>query len=342
MKAYLCNTTIQLVFDLLRKKQQNLLDKKEIEKLMKHEDYQFEFRRYGERIHVDEFVEYFMNFENLKSEDIQNKDLRNHHSYWLDLYEHLNWYENKANNYFKTFNANIINEAYEISVNGFPKNYKFTDCKILFTCGIGQSFGYANENGIHFDMMQLFRDWENEHFKEIIAHEIHHLIFLDNIQFDESNLENYFLQWFAIEGLAIKFTNNAEGIFSKRYYLDKEIYLGLDKESMRYLHDNFDEYYQEFKKNILDIRNKKYQTIEEINQIIFGYWFNLYTKDQNKTDLPKLKQPKLYFLGNDLWGTFYDVYGMDELYDTLKHPTNFIEKYNQALIQLNKENYCIK
>lgn len=283
-----------------------------------------------------------MNFEQLKAEDIQNMDLRNHHSYWLDLYENLSWYEEKVKTYFQTFNSDIVNDAYEIAIHGFPKDFNFIACKIVFTCGIGQSFGYANENGIHFDIMQLFRDWENDHFKEIIAHEIHHLIFLENIQFDENNFTHYFLQWFAIEGLAIKFTNNAEGRLSKRIHPEQPAYLGLDEKSMQVLHDNFDAYYEEFKKNIYDLNRGKYKTIDGVNQLIFGYWFNLYTEEQSKNEVPRLKQPKLYFLGNELWGTIYDVYGMDELYQTLQHPDHFIEKFNQALIQINQEKYNIE
>lgn len=317
------------------------LDRKKVEELANHEDYQFEFRRYENRITPAEFIDYFMDFENLELQDIENKDLKNHHSYWLDLYNNSDWYEKKVRDYFETFNADIIEEAYEIAVKGFPEDYKFTDCKIVYTCGIGQSFGYANENGIHFDMMQLFRDWENKYFKEIIAHEIHHLIFQENIKFDENNLESYFLQWFAIEGLAIKFTNNAEGMISKRIHSEQPVHLGLDEESIKYLRDTFDIYYAEFKKTICNIRNGHINTIDEVNRLIFGYWFNLYVDDQDKNEIPKLKQPKLYFLGNDLWGTLYDVYGMKELYETLNHPETFVRKFNQALYKLNKEKYLI-
>lgn len=192
MKATLCNTTINSVINLLRKKKNQQLQREEVENLLNHEDYQFEFRRYGERVSPKEFVDYIMKFETLETEQIENNDLKNHHSCWLDLYANLDWYEKKTEEYFTKFDAAVIEEAYQIAVNGFPKGYKFSDCKVVFTCGIGQSFGYANENGMHFDIMQLFRKYENDNFKSMIAHEIHHLIFMDNIEFQENNLEGYF------------------------------------------------------------------------------------------------------------------------------------------------------
>lgn len=236
----------------------------------------------------------------------------------------------------------MITEAFQVAVNGFPKGYRFNDCKIIFTCGIGQSFGYANENGMHFDIMQLFRHYENEHFKEMIAHEIHHLIFLDNIEFQEKNLEGYFLQWFAIEGLAIKFTNNAQGVLSKRFQPDKPANLGLDIDSIEYLNNHFDVTYAEFQRTIADIRRGKVKTAEEVRELLVGYWFNLYAEGQNKEEVPQLKQSRLYAMGNDLWGTLYDVYGMDKLYEILTHPETFIDNFNNALRYLRREEYLIQ
>lgn len=181
MKASLCNTTLIPCIDLLRKKKAGQLKKEDVEALLNHEDYQFEFRRYEDRVKPQAFADYFLSFEKLEASQIQNMDLRNHHDFWLDLYENLDWFEEKTKRFFESFNLELILEAFQIAAAGFPTGYKFNDCKIVFTCGIGQSFGYANENGMHFDIMQLFRKYENEHFKDMIAHEIHHLIFLDNI-----------------------------------------------------------------------------------------------------------------------------------------------------------------
>lgn len=267
---------------------------------------------------------------------------RNHHSYWLDLYENIEWFEQKTGRFLAEFNQEIVTEAYQIAAQGFPANYQFREYKILFTCGIGQSFGYPNENGMHFDIMQLFREYENKNFKEIIAHEIHHLIYMDNVKQQENNLEGYFLQCFAPEGLAIKFTNNAEGRLSKKIHTDEPENSGLDKESMEYLNAHFDSTYAEFKKTISDIRSGKINTIEEINELIRTYWFNCYTEEQNENEIPRLKQSRIYAMGNELWGTIYDIYGIDKLYEILNNPETAVAKFNEALAVSGREKYVIE
>lgn len=329
------------MFSLLRKKKAGLLITDEIEHLLNHDDYQFEFRRYESRVNPQEFTNYLLTFEKLDASQILNMDLRNHHSSWLDLYENLDWFEAKTNDFFQKFNLDVVAEAYQIAANGFPKGYHFPDCKIHFTCGIGQSFGYANENGMHFDIVQLFQHHENENFKLMIAHEFHHLIFLDNIPFNESNPEAYFLQWFAIEGLAIKFTGNAQGVLSKKLWPREPANMGLDGASIAYLNNHFSDTYMVFRKHLADIRSGTTNSIEDVQELLVAYWFSLYADGQSQTEPPQLKQTRLYTMGNDLWGTLYDIYGMDTLYETLNHPETFVEKFNQALCILNKAEYFI-
>lgn len=341
MKAALCSTALAPMFALLRKKKAGQLERNDVEKLLDHEDYRFEFRRYEGRVDRQTFADYLMNFETLEAGQIENYDLRNHHSCWLDLYENLDWFEQKTWAFFEKFDEKIIEQAGQIAVDGFPKTFLFQDCKIVFTCGIGQSFGYANEHGMHFDIMQLFRHYENEHFKLMIAHEIHHLIFLDNIPFDQEDLEGFFLQWFAIEGLAIKFTGNAQGRLSRKLHPEEPGNLGLDGASIEYANARFDRYFGEFRKNIQQIRRGEIKTVEEVQGLLVSYWFDLHTDEQSREEVPKLKQPKLYAFGNDLWGTLYDVFGMEALYETLLHPKTFTEKFNQALQVLHKEAYML-
>lgn len=341
MNAILCNTALAPVFALLKKKKAGMLKREEAENLLKHEDYQFEFSRYEGRVSESEFVDYLLNFETLRAEEIENYDLRNHHSFWLDLYENLTWFEQKTEKFFQTYNHDLLAEASRIAEAGFPKGFRFQDCKIIFTCGIGQSFGYAHEHGMHFDIMQLFRLYENENFKLLIAHEMHHLMFLEHIPFDETNPEGYFLQWFAIEGLAVKFTGNAQGVLSKKLHPEQEANLGLDAYSMEYANNRFNTHLSEFKRHIAAIRSGEIKTADEVRHLLVSYWFDLYAEGQSREEVPRLKQPKLYAFGNDLWGTLYDVYGMEALYETLVHPETFAGKFNEAMEMLDQRAYII-
>lgn len=341
MKAMLCNTAVAPMFELLRKKKSGQLERKAVEQLLDHEDYQFEFSRYEGRVDKQTFVDYFMGFEALEASQVENYDLRNHHAFWLDLYENLEWFEKKMAEFFRDFNSAVIDEASRIAMAGVPERYRFRDCKIIFTCGIGQSFGYAHENGMHFDVMQLLRQYADEHFKLMIAHEIHHLFFLDNIPFDESDLESYFLTWFAIEGLAIKFTGNAQGVLSRKIHPEQPANLGLDDASIQYSNSRFDANFAKFRKHLAQIRSGEIKTADEVRTLLVSYWFDLYAEGQSRDEVPQLKQPKLYAFGNDLWGTLYDVYGMEGLYETLLHPKTFAEQFNSALEMLGREEYLL-
>lgn len=149
------------------------------------------------------------------------------------------------------------------------------------------------------------------------------------------------MQCFAGEGLAIHFTNNAEGVLSKRMNPNISKNLGIDNDSMNYLNHHFEETYYEFKQTITKIRNHEIKTIDEINNLIFGYWLDCYIEGQNHEETPYLKQSRLYSLGNELWGVIYDVYGMDGLYEIVNNPKMFVDKFNVALQKINKKELCI-
>lgn len=342
LKAQLRISTINDMINLLKKKKEHTLTRNEIDDLLRRDDYQFEFKRYHHRIHIKEFIDYFMNFENLEISDIENEDLRIHHSYWIDLYQSLELYEKDIKHFFLNINEEIVNEAYLIAKEGFPDHYIIDEINIIMTCGIGQSFGYPFENSIHFDILQLIKDHHNNDFQYTIAHEIHHLIFNRNIKLEENDIEGYFVQCFAGEGLAIHFTNNAEGILTKKFDMTKQSNLGIDHESIKYLNNHFYSIYEEFRKTIYMIRNKDIKTIDEINDLIFDYWLDCHTDEQNQNDIPILKQSKLYSLGNEVWGVIYDIYGINKLYEIVNHPILFIDSLNKALHILKQEKLVIK
>lgn len=341
MNVRLCNTTVFDVFELIRKKRKHTLMEEEAIAVFQSEDYMFEFHRYGKRILFEEFIAYFLIFETLETNEIENEDLRIHHSYWLDLYSNLDRYQKEINDFFNEFQQEDVIEACYIAKNGFPKQYVFPDCKLVFTCGIGQSYGYPYENGMHFDILQLIKDKKTVNFKETIAHEMHHLIFNRNIKEETNDLLGYFLQCFAGEGLAIHFTNNAGGVLAKKFNEALPENIGIDAFSMNYLNHHFEETFKEFKQILFDIHNQKIQTMDEINELIFGYWLDCYIEGQTKEEAPKLKQSRLYSLGNELWGVIYDIFGMDVLYEIVNHPSSWTNKWNEAMHILGKEQYRI-
>lgn len=89
------------------------------------------------------------------------------------------------------------------------------------------------------------------------------------------------------------------------------------------------------------MRQLERNEITDIGQLILGYWFTLYTTEQEKTEVPKLKHSRNYSLGNDLWGLIHDVYGKDKVFDTIRHLDRYKEVLNSALTSIGREDLLI-
>ncbi|XCP84771.1 DUF5700 domain-containing putative Zn-dependent protease [Roseburia hominis] len=343
MKISVHKSSVFEVLQILRKKKAQEIDQAEVERVFSHEDYLFEFGRYQGRLSREEMIRYFLNFEYLKSGQIENEDLCQHHCFWLDFYFHVDEYEDRICEFLENFNDEQIFAAYEQARKGFPEGYTIPECKVVFTCGIGRSFGYPYQNGIHFDVLRLMKEQEiMEDFQEIIAHELHHLIYNQNIHIETEDIEGYFLQCFAGEGLAIKFTNNAQGLLSKKMYEDLSSNIGLDKESIAYLNLELEQSFSELKGTIQKIHMGEIKTRDEVDTLICEYWLSLYHQEEPGGVEKLLAQPRLYTMGNEIWGTIFDVYGMDELYRIVNEPKECLEKFNHALWTIGKPEYCIE
>ena len=53
------------------------IDRSDIESLLDHEDYKFELERYNGRLSKDEFVDYFLQINNIQENDITKKNSMN-------------------------------------------------------------------------------------------------------------------------------------------------------------------------------------------------------------------------------------------------------------------------
>ena len=230
MKYAVRYSSIRTMFELLKKLKLGTLEKSEIENMLKHEDYKFEFLRYRNRISEDEFIEYFLNLPHILDKDLTNEDLRIHHKYYKDLLDNLDFYSTKANEVLERLTPKLFAEQTSIALSGLPNGIKLPDLNFIFTIGIGQSFGYVYENGMHFDLLQLIKDKSINEFCAVISHEVHHVginTIVETIDLNAISLEALFYLYFSGEGLAVKYCNNAEGVLSKSIY-DGNKNVGLD------------------------------------------------------------------------------------------------------------------
>lgn len=319
------------------------IDEKQILDVIEVEDYRFELSRYEGRITKKEFIDYIKNIRNIKEDDITNMDLKVHHKYYKDLLENFAFYEIKLEEFKRLLKEDIFEEQIKLAMNGLPKEFKLPNIKVMFTIGIGQSFGYAHNNSIHFDFLKLVKENNLRKFISIIGHEIHHValnILEESIDIDKLTVEEFFYLCFTGEGLAVKYCNNAEGVISRAIY-EGEKNIGLDKYTWDYLNSDFENTFEMFKKTKKDIRQGLYKNKDELLKHIEEYWMNPHTEEQSKVEIPKLQHFRLYSFGNDVWGVIHDVFGKDVVFDTFMNPNKFVEVYNRAVELINRQDLVI-
>ncbi len=336
-------SSINNMLELCKKLKHGEAEKKDIKSLIEHEDYKFEFKRYKDRISKDEYVDYLLHLNHLEQEDIINNDLKNHHLYYKHLMNNLDLYNEKLNELKKILTPSLFEEQVSVALKGLPDDFILPDINFIFTIGIGQSFGYAHQNGTHFDFLQLVKDNSIDDFCSTIAHEVHHVglnTIHEQIDLEAISLESLFYLYFSGEGLAVKYCNNAEGVLSKSIYNGAKN-IGLDAFTWNYLNNDFYNTMTQFRKTISDIRNKNIQSAEELHKQMSEYWMNPYTEEQDKNDIPKLKHFRLYSFGNEIWGLIRDCFGKSAVYETLRNPEKFPAIFNECLDKIGQKQFII-
>ncbi|WP_102401409.1 DUF5700 domain-containing putative Zn-dependent protease [Haloimpatiens massiliensis] len=335
--------TISSMLELCKKLKWGNVEKKEIEDLIEHEDYKFEFERYKGKISKEEFTEYFINLPNIKEEEITNKGLKIHHKFYKDLLDNLDFYMEKVSELDK-FTEELFEQQISIALKGLPEDINLSELNFIFTVGIGQSFGYVYKNGMHFDFLQLVKEKSIDDFCATIAHEVHHVALntiYEELDLNNMPIEDLFYLSFSGEGLAVKYCNNAEGVLSKSIY-DGPKNIGLDKFTWEYLNKDFYNTMKQFKASINYIRAGHINTMEELVKYMEDYWMNPYVEGQDKNkDIPKLKQFRVYSFGNEIWGIIHDCFGKEMVYKTIRNPQSFRETFNKALEKLSHEEFKI-
>lgn len=336
-------SSIDNMLEICNKIKHGEVEKKDIEDIIKHEDYKFEFDRYKGRITEDEYVDYLLHLCNLDEEDIINNDLRNHHLYYKYLMNNLDLYTEKLNELKEILTPSLFEKQVSVALKGLPNDFVLPDINFVFTIGIGQSFGYAHQNGTHFDFLQLVKNHSIDEFCSTIAHEVHHVglnTIHEQINLEAISLESLFYLYFSGEGLAVKYCNNAEGVLSKSIYNGTKN-IGLDAFTWNYLNSDFYNTMEQFRKTISDIRNKIIKSAEELHKQMSEYWMNPYTEEQDENEIPKLKHFRLYSFGNEIWGLIHDCFGKSAVYETLRNPEKFPVIFNECLDKIGQKQFII-
>jgi len=328
-------STIPQMLNFLHDLRSGQADRIQISEIFNLPDYDFEFRRYG--IPDKELViDYFMQLSTIDESEIPTLNperefmLRNNHKHWLNAYENPEHYKELYDRMKFLFTDEALENIYMQVRRGLPANIDLSDIQAISTMSIGTSFGYVFDGAIHFDLMGFDKyDTDLEALPSIIAHEIHHIAMYRFIEtFVESlTLAERFILEFSIEGLAIKFTNNAEGVFSKAIDSARPAWKGF---TMNYLNERFYDAYDVFESTLEKICSGEMNEADVAKQFQ-DYWMNMHTEEQSPDEQPLLTQSLVYSFGNDLFGAIYDVYGAETLFDCIRHPLKAADFFRQIV-----------
>lgn len=305
-----------------------------LKKIFDHEDYHFEINRYG-LSSADALIYYFSNLKKIRFEDIpdlcddRKSALRDKHVLWLDCAKNPKKYYDRYEKVKSILcEENIKNMLHKLSA-AFPNKVDLDDISIISTLSFGPSFGYVYDNALHFDLFGIENFCTIEELPFIILHEMHHLQLQKLIGSYKSFTKNFsllddYIFRFTGEGLAIKFCNNAEGVVSKR--IDDSLESNIGISAMSILNNHFEEHFRLFNETIMKIMQQSI-TADEIHEQFRTYWWNPYLY---KSEIEFLPQTPIYSFGNEIFGSIYDSFGIETMFECFYEPSKTIEYFNKT------------
>lgn len=327
-------TSIPLMLDYVSGLPAHPGDREAVRKLLAHEDYRFELRRY-EIPSTEHLIDYFSRLDTIPPEDIpdlsdnhRKNHLREKHHQWLDCISNPQKYYDRYERLKAFFTDGFLADMQRKLAEMFPAGTEMIpDPAVVSTLSFGRSFGYPHEGAFHLDLFGVETICSLEELPRTVLHEMHHLqafkMAEDTGGFYSgfSLLERYIIG-FAWEGLAVKFCNNAEGAVSRR--IEPELPPNLGVPALPVLNEHFREHFQLFCDTVRQIRAGTI-TEEEMERQQTDYWMNPCLYGGKPLD-----QTALYSFGNELYGCVYDHFGLDAAYECFYHPARLISYFNRA------------
>ena len=131
-------------------------------RILAHEDYRFELRRYGIPS-AEHLIDYFSRLNTIAPEEIpdlsgdhRKNHLREKHSKWLDCLRDPRKYEDRYERLKALFTDDFLAEMQGRLAGMFPEGTDMIpDPAVVSTLSFGRSFGYPHEGAIHLDLFGI-------------------------------------------------------------------------------------------------------------------------------------------------------------------------------------------
>ena len=305
---------------LINRKRCGKGDEKELRKILSLPDYKVEFDRYADPslpvcgVSFEEAVDFFMNFD---KKEFLNPRLQYKKDSFIAFYNDIEQRMKKIGEF-----TALDNEDHKVMEtllkNGLPDSLLdgMPQLHIILIISIGNSMGWPYGDYIDYDAANLNLFDGKDDFLHVTAHEIHHL-FTGQILFpDGITPQDFFLQNFAYEGLAVHFCNNLATVNKKAKYIDRTY--AMDKDDMAFYESHFDEIFNMIKEDYKACGEKTY---DEVKDAVSKY-------EQFEFMGKSIKQYPTYYFGCYMWGLIDLFYGKEELFKAFDVPGKFTELYN--------------
>jgi len=308
---------------LMKRKRQNIRDEGRLREILRMPDYAVEFQRYAAPglpvcgISFEEAVDFFMNFDR---KDFENPRLQYKKASFLAFYQDIDE-RIKSIESFTSFLPSDLCLIETLLANGLPEEClkETPELNIILIVSIGNSMGWPYDHFIDYDVANLNMLNSKEDFIHITAHEIHHIFTGVRLFPDGIRGEDWFLQSFAYEGLAVHYCNNLATKGKPKKY-DGDTY-AMQPDDMEFYEDHFDEIFAMIRN---DYRSLKGRSVEEASEVL--------SKRYERFDFQgkPIKQYPTYYFGCYMWGLIDLKYGKETVFEAISDPPLFVKLYNSA------------
>ncbi len=342
--------TIEPMFKICKSLRDGNFDVEQLEKVLKHSDYQVEMDRYTHAggpsggFTYDEFIDFFTNIYTLKFDGLENTRMKQRYHAFKEFMDNIEEYESKVDK-LELITEELVVKAISKAKSGLPETVEFEEMDVIFSIGMGPSGGWFYDGKYtHYDIVQFLKDFDKDNLYDVLAHEFHHIgskKHYATLDMSKITLEDYFYLFLSGEGLAVKYCNNYQGVLTKNT-CDGKANASVTHKDRDYFISEFDNVYQEFLKDIKSIRSGEIASFADMSARISGYWMSLKTKYASADEPNDMAQSLNYFLGAEIWGLIHDVHGLDRVYEIIDGKTNFVDSYNEALKAIDRSDLEIE
>ena len=317
-------SALEPMFDwLLKRKRTGKGDENRLREILDLPDYRVEFERYSSSslpvcgISFEEAVDFFMNFDR---KDFANQRLQYKREAFLSFYNELE--ERKANiDAIASMTQEDYNTIESLLKNGLPDELleELPEFTIILIVSIGNSMGWPYEHYVDYDVANLQAFKSRNDFLHITAHELHHILAGPLLAPEGIRGEDFFLQNFAYEGLAVHYMNNL-GTRGKKAKYNDAVYV-MDQEDMAFYETHFDEIFEMIRR---DYRSCIGKSLDEVSRIVSEHYEQFTFMGKN------IRQYPTYYFGCYMWGLVDLRFGKEKLYESIRRPELFVSLYNIA------------